>query len=432
MLNDLISTNGIKKVACYPWLELQEELHAIFVDNRHPVRSWFRVFSILLATGVGLFLVFNDPAILEFFAGIIKAINFIPDIFQQKAAIALSVLASSSIGAYTSKAVIRGFCKFRFGDPDFFLTPKKTQELIIKFKEQEIDISAELIEHVVAFCVHNLREAHHHTSEIGTKPKDWEQILNALIYDADLDLFLEQQAALEAKHKHILEKQELIKSYKLAITKPSNQPTTPVTTNSQQPSVLNEYHRRRSSTMHLSFNSETVSNHTPPADERTPLLLSRQTSTYSEGPGANKYKSNSPLDQQELLLAKKVVAKFKHTHAKKHHIPHQLSEEHLVEQCCKHLEHRACCTNRHILTLKDIELASRSRSSSTVEAVTAPLTPTSPNSMFTTSPAQTPSAAKHVVRSFISEPIPDIALQQPSPQSSMYHMPIIPTLIPKT
>lgn len=429
MLSELISTKEIKKVVCYPWLELQEELHAIFVDNRHPVRSWFRVFGILLATGVGLFLVFNDPAILEFFAGIIKALSFIPEIFQQKAAIALSLLASSSVGAYASKAVIRGFCKFRFGDPDFFLTPKKTQELILKFKEQEIDINAEVIEHVVAFCVHNLREAHHHPSEIGTRPKDWEQILNALIYDADLDLFLEQQAALEAKHKHILEKQELIKSYKLAISSKSSNPPTPPVVSSSQQLVLPDYHRRRSSMITQSFNSMGVTNNTPPSDERTPLL-SRQTSTYSECPGESQYKNNSPLDQRQLLLAKEVVAKFKHTYAKKHRIPQQVSEEHLVDQCCKHLEHRACCTNRHILTLKDIELASRRRSTSTTET-TAPITPTSPNSMFTTTPVQTPAATRQVSRNFVVDSIPDIALQQPSPQSSMYHMPIIPNLIPK-
>ena len=378
-MHDLLSTNTLLQILCYPWLELRSELNALFIENKHPVRSAIRIFGIILATCVGLYIVFNNPYILEFFTGIIRSLEFVPTALQTKAAWVLSVLASSSFGAYTSKALIRSFCKCKFGDPDFFLTSQRKAELVQIFRSQELEIQEELIQHVVDFCIHNLRESHQ-SSEIGTTPKDWERILNSLIYDADLDLFLDQQAALQTKHQRILEKQAAINAYTnlnaslartitpnnptLLFTQPSNTvipiaenydttqlapptiietaPTLPIQSEHEIATVLPSKRVSIDSGLSRSSSDSKHSEHTP--------------SSFNATRSFGKISDNSTASIEETTAkAQQTLAQFKHVHCKKHRVRYSLPEEQLVNQCSRHLANKAYCTHKCILNTPGVD-----------------------------------------------------------------------------
>jgi len=378
-MSDLLPTTLLMQILCYPWLELKYELNAMFIENKHMIRSAVRICSIALATCLGLYLVVNNPAVLEFFAGIIKSLEFVPVAMQTQAATALAVLAASSFGAYTSKAGVRSFCKCKFGDPDFFLTNKRKAELVQIFQAQEIEIPEDLIQHVVDFCVHNLRNSHP-SSEMGTTPKDWERILNSLIYDADLDLFLDQQAALQTKHQRILDKQAAIHAYTASISFQH----TPETVD--QPQLL--FTQQSNTTRSI---SEPPHNSTlptiietcptlPPENEKTPLLIPQRTginSRHSSTSSENKTPYSSPAtfnnsrsfgksseyslnrSTDNITTAQQTLAHFKHVHQKKHKVHSSVSEDQLLAQCSRHLEHKAFCTNKCILNTPSIERISK-------------------------------------------------------------------------
>ena len=375
-MHDLLPTTTLIQILCYPWLELKYELNALFIENKHMIRSAIRICSIVLASCLGLYIVCNHPAVLEFFTGIIRSLEFVPIALQTKAATALAVLATSSFGAYTSKAAVRSFCKCRFGDPDFFLTTQRKAELVQIFQAQEIEIQEDLIQHVVDFCIHNLRESHS-SSEIGTTTKDWERILNSLIYDADLDLFLEQQEALQTKHQRILEKQAAIYTY----TNPtSNLPVAPTQHNKQliftpQPNTTRSFDGDNPEPPTIIETCPTL----PPENENTPLLAPRQaglrsrlSSSSSEDKTPNTYRSfnhtrsfgrasehslNTSTDN--ITIAQQTLAQFKHCHHKKTKVNHVLSEDQLLAQCSRHLEHKAFCTHKCILNTPSIENISK-------------------------------------------------------------------------
>ncbi len=198
-MDELLPISTLKQIFCYPWLELKYEAHALFIKNKHNVRSTFRIVSIVLATYFGLYLFFYNPAILEFFTSTIASLKFLPEILHTKIATALATLFSSSMGAYTSKLIVRGFCKFMFGDPEFFLTKERAKKLVELFKAQGIEIEEHTIQNVVSFCVQNLRKNYLTDRYIATK--DWEHILSSLIYDANINPFREQQDSLLEMHQ---------------------------------------------------------------------------------------------------------------------------------------------------------------------------------------------------------------------------------------
>ena len=350
-MKDLLPMDTLLQILCYPWIELKYELNALFIENRHTTRSAVRICSIVLTTCVGLFLFFNNVAIVEFFRGIIQALSFIPEPLQYKASISLNALAFGSIGAYSSKAIIRGICKYKFGDPDFFLTDKRTIELIDIFTAQELEIDAPLLKEVVHFCVHNLR-AHCNSTTIGARKQDWEQILNAIIYEADIDLFLEQQRALQYSHKSILDKKSVINTYKQlarkeAITSIQTYTQTPSTTIEKTDATTNITPTHRHSPTRLTCCSLAA---VQQADETTPLLTKqpRQDSTSADSHSS-----------RESYIAKRVITQFKQIPQTRTRLCYIASEEQLADQCSQHLENQALITHQHILYSHGIQKIAR-------------------------------------------------------------------------
>jgi len=328
MIKELLPTEALTTTLCYPWIELKNELNAIFIENRHTTRSSIRVCCIILSICMGLFVFFNNPNVAEFFKGIIEALAFIPEPLQYKASVSLATLAASSTGAYTSRAITRCICKCKFGDPDFFLTDQRTIELIEIFKAQELDIDADLLKEVVQFCVHKLREAHL-SATIGARKQDWEHILNSIIYEADLDIFLEQQRALHYSHKIILDKKAAINIYK-QIGQHENTTNQPKTHNPDQPPTI------RLTALELEEEQQPT--------EQTPLLQQSFNNT-----ARHSISSGSSGSSRDASLARRTINQFRQTRQSRITFSTVQSEEQIADQCSQHLENRALSTHQHLL-----------------------------------------------------------------------------------
>lgn len=209
-MRDILPFSSMVNTVFYPIIELHNEFQALFIQGRHPIRSSIKICCIILSTCIGLFLFFNNPAIVDFFVGIIKATKIIPENLQYSAALLLNTLIFGSTGSYTSKQVIRAFCQYRFGDADYYLTSTRRKELVQNFKEQGFDLSEELIQEVVNFCITNFRTKIPHTEHIGVSTTDWEQILQDIIYTGSLERLLEQQYKILVQQEHFLKQKEAI------------------------------------------------------------------------------------------------------------------------------------------------------------------------------------------------------------------------------
>lgn len=350
MIKDLLPTDTLAAMLCYPWIELKDELNAIFIENKHTTRSTIRVCCIVLSVCIGLFIFFNNPNVLEFFKGIIEALSFIPTTLQYKASASLAALAFGSAGAYSSKAAIRCFCKCKFGDPDFFLTDSRTLELTEIFKAQELDIDTELLKEVVQFCLRKLREPNS-SSTIGARKQDWEHILNAIIYEADLDIFLEQQRALQYSHKLILDKKAAINAYKILVRNEA-------TANDVSTSTDNQPATQRLTAIQLEAQQPT---------EQTPLLIQ----SFNHNTTRQSISSDSSSNQsRDATLARRTLNQFRQARHSRITFNTVQSEEQIADQCSQHLETRALSTHQHLLYSHGVHNMIRRN-----------LAPTSPNSM---------------------------------------------------
>ncbi len=396
-MQELLPTSTLIDLIFYSWLELKFELNALFIENRHSTRSIFRICSIVLAGIMGVYIYLHNPAVFRFITGIVNAFN-VPILFQEAASISLALLIFSGLGAYISKAIARSVCKYIFGDPDFYLTKKRGAELEKIFKEQGFDINENTIRQVVEFCIHKLRDQQL-SSEMGTSPKDWEQILNSLIYDADLDHFLDQQAALQTKKQLILEKQAAIAAlYNISpatLTRYSNSEervspdslsvniTSPAT--SQQQTFRREF-----------FSDDNIGSHTPllmapHTTENTVHLerllrssmTTRKSSTSSEEPPENKERKDE--------LAKKVLSTLHRKLEKKHSTP--ISEEQLLHHCTNDLKAKELHTSRCLFHTNIGAAAGPSRQNQLLCSFTASTEDVHPN-IEVQQPTPTPSTVR--------------------------------------
>lgn len=314
---DLLPSETISHIF-YPWTEFKLELDNLFFQQRRIIRSSIRLCSITLATCIGIYLLLYNPEIRDFFLGLIKSLKFIPVEIENKAAILLGIISFSSLGAYASKASIRAFCKCCFGDPDFFLTKKRTQELLLLFKEKKSNIEEHTLKEVVRFCVTNLRNPQP-TPDIGTSAKDWEKILISILDYGDLSCFFAQQVALTAQLNHIAAlKEEIDRELEKELTKHNALHIAPPLFSETTPLLLSSSARRSS-------------------------RLSKESSSSFEEASIDQ----TTITQELSLLGQQILAHFEHQHRKRHSSP--LPHGFLLDRCCSHLRTREHYTKDRIL-----------------------------------------------------------------------------------
>ena len=180
----------------YPLVFMFTESQAIIAGS-HTIRSTINVAIPMIGCILGIIIFCNNMMnSSQYFSDIINAAG-IPTSLQYITSLYLATLFSGSISAAISKICTKTFCWLHFGDPDFYLTNKRANQLETIFKHQGYVVNVRTIRSVINFCVHNFRKPA--TSQFGSNVYDWKRVIEALIYDADLEVFLEQQELLQSK-----------------------------------------------------------------------------------------------------------------------------------------------------------------------------------------------------------------------------------------
>lgn len=370
----------------YPFIALHHEIDAISL-NRHQTRSAIKISIMCVTSIIGIYLFYNNPAVNQFFFKITAAFNLSME-SQPLAAASLAILASCHTGSYLSNVIVKSFCNFAFGDPDFYVTKNRAIKLEQLFIEQGNNkITQQHIYEVVEFCRKNLRRQTCNT--LGTKPKDWEHTLESLLYNADLEHFLDQQQALKAKQLELQTKLEAIVAYSNGYSNLNTQRNSIL---SQQegltPSNKSREKRKSRGSITLPISNQptpiTITTNlqkTPPGStENTPLLFAQRNSVcYFD------FEHNIEIEK----FAKQELKKFKEYHLKKEKHYIHLSDECLLHHFKHHLQTIGLKTEKAIypeaLTLR-LSLLPEYQHSDTGES--------SPTSPLIKSPKTTPCTSK--------------------------------------
>ena len=293
MTNYLLNAQLIN-LLLFPFLFLKEELGAV-LTGKHPTRSTFRVILTSVGCIAGGILFYQSAPFFQFLNGIITALG-IPNSFQSLVTLYAAITSGGSITGFCSRMMTKAFCYFKYGDPDFYLTKQREEELIEAFKHQGYNITGDTIRKVIEFCIRNFRRSPLH--DFGSHPHDWKRMLDALIYDADLEVFLEQQELLQKKLRKTIQRSQALSKYGSTID--------------LEKSLL------------WSFKNQTKFN-----CEDTPLLPRQHTDAIPISLSATSLTS-LPREVREKMLVIKALAKFK-----QHHKHHEHPE--LLYHCSAHL-----------------------------------------------------------------------------------------------
>ena len=291
-------------ILLFPFVFLKEEMEAIFA-GKHVIRSTIRAALTFSGLVSGVF-VYGQSAIAANFLNSITAALNMTGSTQGMMSLFLSVLGCGSITGFLARIATKAFCYYRFGDPDFYLTKKREQELEEIFKGQGYSISGAAVRKVIDFCIANFRKPL--LMEFGTHPHDWKRVLDALIYEGDLEVFLEHYELLQKKLQKLSKKREALEKHGPEID--------------------------LSNVLCWSFRNQTRID----SNEQEPLL-SRQISLIEAlpmSPGVLSLTSFSK-EVREKMLAIKALTKFRKTHNNGY------TKEELIYFCSLNLKKREQC-----------------------------------------------------------------------------------------
>lgn len=322
-LLNILSVAWLVKVLFDPFIEFNNELSAV-QKGRHVEKSLFRICSIALSVIAGIILFSHHQTTNQFFQKIIAALNMSPTSTFTIASI-VSVLYFAHLGSYLSQIAFKIICNLAFKDPDFYITKKQLKILKQKFQAQGYrQIQDTDILQVVDFCRINLRKQSP-TKLLGDKPNDWKKTLEAIIYDADLEHFLDQQQALKRKTLQLKNLQStFLKYYENEQAKQSIKPTDPYTP--LTPSISKDRYE------------EPLSAYIDTTTKATYTCDNRQYSISSSGK-----RSTSSSSSNSDKLAKYELDKFRRNSLSRSEMPP--SEELLISNYKCYLRQRSLITN---------------------------------------------------------------------------------------
>jgi len=344
---ETLSIPSLLKIIFHPIVEFQNELDAIF-SNKYTIRSAFRIASIILAGIFGIFFFYYNNATHQFFANFTEIIN-IPANFQPATSAALSILTFSDVGAYLSNVIVRSICKCLFGDPDFYITNSRAISLAKQFTEQgHCNVDEESIREVIGFCIKNYRKQS--STELGAKPEDWKKTIESLLYDADLEHFLDQQQVLKIKQQEIQQKRAAILAFATtyAAVPPNQNVTPPTTTLTIKPK--DKRRQQRDSTDSTASNQLTTNRAT--STSLTDKSESTESTHLLTSPTSGLYSSFSQSVEITTVTEESIrqdLNNFRHRHSKKgKHSANQPSDAQILHHYNCHLQHRELTTDEGI------------------------------------------------------------------------------------
>lgn len=308
-LLNILSVDWLAKVLFYPLIEFNNELSAI-QKGQHVEKSLFRICSIVLSIIAGIMLFSHHQTTNQFFQKIIATLNMSPTSTFTIASI-VSVLYFAHLGSYISQTIFKLICNLAFKDPDFYITKKQLNILKQKLQAQGYrQIQDDDILQVVDFCRINLRRKSR-TNLLGDKPNDWRKTLEAIIYDADLEHFLDQQQALKRKILQLKDLQaaflKYCENYEAKQSIKSTDPYAPLTRGASQDKCeepSSPYIDITSNTTYGCFNRQT-SNPISSTSKRSTSVSSSNTDKIAKYE-LDKFRRNS-LSESEMLPSEELL-----------------------------------------------------------------------------------------------------------------------------
>lgn len=200
------------KFILYPLLTLKNEIDCI-INQRHPIKSFITCAFIVCFSFFSCYCFYNNFLIYNFYNNLTMLFNLNNSI-QQIISFNIALLSFAHLGNYLGNIITKTFCKLFLGDANFYVTEKQLNKLIEQFHLQGYtNVNKTHVLEIIEFGKKNLTELH--SNELGAKSIDWQQTLESLIYDANIEHFIDQQLALQNKKLEISNKIELIKYCKI-------------------------------------------------------------------------------------------------------------------------------------------------------------------------------------------------------------------------
>lgn len=198
----------LTKFILYPFLSLKNEMDCI-INQRHPIKSFIKCCFIIGFSLLSWYSFYNSLLIYNFYNNLTMLFNLNSTIHQIMT-LSIVFLSFANLGNYLGDIITKTFCKCFLGDANFYVTERQLKKLTDQFHLQGYtNVNKNHILEIIEFCKRNLNELH--SKELGAKPADWQQTLESLIYDANIEHFMEQQLILQNKKLEIGNKIELIR-----------------------------------------------------------------------------------------------------------------------------------------------------------------------------------------------------------------------------
>lgn len=218
MLKKIFFESLLIQILFYPFIEAGKQCINIF-KGKHTTRSFLRVLAVIIGAVSGILCFFYFKLVHDFFFNLSSAL-LVPEVLKIPLAAYLSLTTFSGAAGYFTKNTIKIACKAIFGDQDYFLTKAREDNIEKAIKEQGYTISKKTIKRMVEHCINKLRNPP--SKELCLTNRDWKMALEAILYNSDIEVFLEQQSFILFGLKKTEERIELLKRYSGALDLDSN------------------------------------------------------------------------------------------------------------------------------------------------------------------------------------------------------------------
>ncbi len=213
MLKDLILGSPLTHILFYPPVEVNIQIRAIR-EQKKTFRGFIQLIAIIAGITCGVVCFLFLPVVNHFLSNIISAM-LIPQVLINPLAMYLSILTCSGVIGFAAKVLIRTCCQIIYGDQEYFLTKRREEQLDMEIRDQGYSLSKKTIRRMVEHCIKKMRSST--KNEIGISRLDWKIALEAILYNSDIEVFLEQQSFILCSLKKTEERIDVLKKYSGAL-----------------------------------------------------------------------------------------------------------------------------------------------------------------------------------------------------------------------
>jgi hypothetical protein len=199
------------KFIFYPFLVVYHELQCIILD-RHIEKSLFKISAMLMLLSASALLFNFYDLISKYSAQVLNNSSFSPSSIMMLSELT-TLLILTHVSCYLGESIANFAFGFFYQDQEFYITNRKINQLKENLHKQGYtNFTNEEVLNLIEFCKKSLRKRSF-TNFFGDKAMDWGNNLEAILYDADLEPFLDQQEALKIKLMKIKKTINILDNY---------------------------------------------------------------------------------------------------------------------------------------------------------------------------------------------------------------------------